>query len=295
MNRSFKTFFTFIFFSFFLFAQKDTKTTKYLILHADDLGLSHSVNKATFQALENRSISSASLMVPCPWFLEAAETIKEKPDLDIGIHLTLTAEWKDYKWGGVSPSNEIASLLDKNGYFYPTVEEVVQHAKPAEIEKELKAQIEKAMAMGVKPTHLDSHMGTLFATPELFMIYIKLGQIYHLPVFLPRDAAEAKPELFSLLDKNQILIDHYDMMEKNREAKNWISFYEGLIKELKPGLNQIIIHLALDNEEMKAVCRSHDDFGSAWRQNDLNTVQSKAFKKILKENRIKLIGWKDVK
>ncbi len=295
MYKPFKILLPFFLFTFFLFAQNNAKSNKYLILHADDLGLSHSVNKATFQALNNGSVSSASLMVPCPWFLEAANIISKKPDLDIGIHLTLTAEWKDYKWGGVAPSDEISSLLDGNGYFYPTVKEVIQHAKPEEVEKELRAQIDKAIALGVKPTHLDSHMGTLFATPEMFMIYIKMSKLYHIPIFLPKNAAEARPELFSLLDKDQILIDYYNMMEQKRDPKEWLSFYKGVIKELKPGINQIIVHLSFDDEEMKAVCKFHDDYGSKWRENDLKTVENKAFKKYLKDNKIVLTGWKDLK
>ena len=279
----------------FLIAFSGISQEKLLILHADDLGLAHSVNKATFQALDNGDISSASLMVPCPWSTEAAAVIRENKNYDIGIHLTLTSEWDNYKWGGVAPAGEIPSLLDKDGFFYATVAEVVQHAKPAEVEKELRAQIDRAIQFGVTPTHLDSHMGTLFARPEFFQIYLKLGKIYNIPVFLPKGAAYKQPQLSALVDMDELLIDQYYMMEQNRPADQWLPFYTTLLDKMPTGVNLIIVHLAYDNEEMQAVCKGHEDFGAVWRENDLNTVKSKAFKKALKTNNIKLTGWKDLK
>ncbi len=149
------------------------KDAKLLILHADDIGVSHSVNAATIAAFEKKGITSASIQVPCPWFLEIATYAKAHPELDWGIHLTLTAEWKYYKWGGVLPADQISSLLDKDGYFYNSVEDFAQHAKPQEVEAELRAQIERALAFGIKITHLDSHMGALYATPEFTQILFK--------------------------------------------------------------------------------------------------------------------------
>ena len=105
-------------------------------------------------------------MVPCPWFFEFAEYAKVHKDLDIGVHITLTAEWDDFKWDGVLASSEIPSLLTEDGYFYASVEEVVKNADPLEVGKEINAQIERALAFGINPTHIDTHMGTVAATPE---------------------------------------------------------------------------------------------------------------------------------
>ena len=270
------------------------KNAKLLIVHADDAGLSHSVNTATIKAFEESGISSASIMVPCPWFPEIAAYAKKNPQYDFGLHLTLTAEWKNFQWGGVLSAKEIPSLLDKNGFFYTTSEEVAAKANPKEVEKELMAQVERAMAFGVKPTHLDSHMGSLFSTPELFQVYLKVGAAYDLPVFLPLNAVKGYPQLLPLIDEGLIAVDHFFMMESNRPTNEWTAYYQNIVKNLGPGLNEIIIHLAIDDNEMQAVTIDHPNFGSIWRQNDLNTVLSEDFKSTLKKNNIKLITWKQI-
>lgn len=271
------------------------KDTKLLIIHADDIGLAHSVNLATVKAFESSSINSASIMVPCPWFQEIAKYAKHNPEYDFGIHLTLTSEWKNYRWGGVLPASEIPSLLDNDGFFYRTSEEVAKNADPAEVEKELKAQVERALAFGVQPTHIDSHMGSLFTTPELFNVYLKVSKIYNLPIFFPMNAAQGYPTILKQIDDNQIIIDNYYMMNINRKTHEWTAFYQNIIKQLKPGINELIIHLAIDNNEMQAVTIDHADFGSTWRQNDLNTVMSKEFKSALKKHNIKLITWGEIR
>jgi predicted glycoside hydrolase/deacetylase ChbG (UPF0249 family) len=166
-----------------------------LIVHADDIGLARSVNIASAKAFESGAITSGSVMVPSPWFLDFAAYYEEHQPLDVGIHITLTAEWDYYKWGGISPAGEIPSLLDENGYFYSTVEEVGMHAEPAEVEREIRAQIERALALGIRPTHLDTHMGSVMATPELVQIYQKLGKEYNLPVLMiPRSWLQDIPD-----------------------------------------------------------------------------------------------------
>lgn len=270
------------------------KNTKLLIIHADDIGLAHSVNTATIKAFEDGGINSASIMVPCPWFPEIAAYAKAHTKYDFGLHLTLNAEWENYRWGGVSSATEIPSLLDENEFFYRSVEEIVKYANPNEVEKELIAQVERALAFGVKPTHLDNHMGSLFSTPELFQIYLKIGKMYNLPVFIPMAAKNHYPELMELAGDHQVIVDKYMMMNTNRPVTEWNDFYLDIIQQLKPGLNELIVHLAIDNSEAKAVMINHADFGSTWRQNDLNTLLSKEFKDALKDNNIKLITWKEI-
>ena len=158
--------------TFFLLSQDNIATrlgypadSRLLIIHADDLGVSHSENQASFEAIDNGSVNSASVMMPTPWVLEAVEYARANPEThDFGLHLVLSSEWKHYKWGPVSSKDQVSSLVDEHGYFH---KDCISGIDLAEVERELIAQIDRAYAMGLEPTHLDSHMGCLFQTPEL--------------------------------------------------------------------------------------------------------------------------------
>jgi predicted glycoside hydrolase/deacetylase ChbG (UPF0249 family) len=270
--------------------------SKLLIIHADDMGLAHSVNTACIRAFENKGITSGSIMVPCPWAPEIEAWAKDHAGLDIGIHLTLTAEWDLYKWGGITSSDQIKSLLDTNNYFYPSVELLGKTAKGTEAEKELRAQIDRAIASGVHPTHLDTHMGSVLASPELVKIYLGLSDIYHLPVLFPRAYLSwFPPEMAKSLESKIFLLDNLFMLEPKMISGKWIDAYRKGMESMKPGLNQMIVHLAVDNEEMQAITKGHDDYGSAWRQHDLDLVSSPEFKQLLKENHVILITWKQIR
>ncbi len=269
---------------------------KLLIIHADDIGLAQSVNQASITAYENRGISSGSIMVPCPWTNDFARYYKENPKVDVGIHITLTAEWDYYKWGGILPASEISSLLDENGYFYATVEEVGQHALPEEVEKEIRAQIDRAISLGIQPSHLDSHMGSVLAKPELIEIYMKLGMEYQLPVFVPRMMLMGVPEEMREMVKEEfVLVESFFMLNEQKPGISWLEAYAEMVEKMGPGLNQLIVHVAIDNAEMQSVAINHPDFGSAWRQNDLDLLSSKKFRELLKKNDIQLVGWKEIK
>jgi predicted glycoside hydrolase/deacetylase ChbG (UPF0249 family) len=272
------------------------RESKLLIIHADDMGLSHSVNTACIKAFENKGITSGSIMVPCPWAPEIEAWAKDNPGMDIGIHLTLTAEWNLYKWGGISSSDQILSLLERNNYFYPSVEELGKTAKGAEAEKELRAQIDRAIASGVRPTHLDTHMGSVLANPELVKVYLGLSEAYHLPILFPRAyLGMLPPDISKSLGSQVFLLDNLFMLDEKMVTQNWIDAYRKGIESMKPGLNQMIVHLAVDNDEMKAITQGHDGYGSAWRQKDLDLVSGKEFRDLLKANNIILIGWKQVR
>jgi len=271
------------------------ENAKLLIIHADDIGLAQSVNEASKIAFNKKGITSGSIMVPCPWFADFADYAKKHSELDIGIHLTLTSEWKNYKWGGVSASNEIQSILDKNGYFYSSNEELVKKANPVEVEKEIRAQIERAISFGINPTHIDTHMGSMAISPEIIQLYLKMGKEYNLPVFLPADMVKANPGFSEMLGQNPVLVDNYYMINSGEYPDKWNELYNQIIMDLKPGLNQLIVHVAIDNDEMQAVTIDHPDFGSAWRQRDLDYIVSKEFKSILKKNNIYCISWKEIK
>jgi chitin disaccharide deacetylase len=269
--------------------------TKLLIIHADDMGLSNSTNLAVIKAFASGSITSGSVMVPCPWAPEIAAYVKAHPGLDVGIHFTLNAEWKYYKCGGVLPSCDIKSLVDKEGNFFPTVQQVAFFAKPEDVEKELRAQIDRAIAMGIKPTHLDSHMGSMYVSPAVFRTAMRVAGEYQLPVSLPLNLVKtAAPFLLNEITPDMVGVDNFLMLDGNALGGDWNVLYAGLVNSLIPGLNEIVVHLSYDNDEMKAITVEHDDYGSAWRQRDLDLVTSEAFKKLLKDNQVQLVTWKQI-
>jgi hypothetical protein len=270
------------------------RDAKLLIVHADDLAVAHSEDAASFEALDKHAATSASIMVPCPWLTEVADYAKAHPDADLGLHLTLTSEWKTYRWGPVESKDKVPSLMDSSGSLWPETEPGRQHIKADEAEREIRAQIEHAMAMGIHPTHLDSHMGMLFDRADLFAVYVKVAREYKLPFLAFLDSNTSK-ELSSLLAPNDVLINGIVIASPAVPAVDWKSFYLNAIKNLKPGVTEFIVHLGHDDAELQAVMVDHPDYGSAWRQRDLDAVTSPEFKKAIEENHVILVGWKDLK
>ena len=272
-----------------------SKNAKLLVIHADDIGVAHSVNAASIDAFKKKGITSGSIMVPCAWFPEIASYATAHPDFDLGIHVTLTAEWKHYKWGGVLSAKQIPSLLNKEGFFYATVEEFAKNAKLSEVEMEIRAQIDRAIAFGIKPSHLDSHMGSLFASPDLFRIFQKIGREYKMPVLIPMNMMrQVAPQLEAVVEPGQVTLTQLFSLWSNLEPEKWNQAYHQFILQLSPGLNEIIVHLAYDNEEMQAITIDHPDFGSQWRQRDYNFVITEELKTLLKKTNTYLVTWRDV-
>jgi predicted glycoside hydrolase/deacetylase ChbG (UPF0249 family) len=267
--------------------------SKLLIVHADDLGVAHSVDAASFDALDKNGVTSGSIMAPCPWLNEVAAYAKNHPNADLGLHLTLTSEWKIYRWGPVESKDKVASLLDPSGYLWPETGPAAQNIKAEEAEREIRGQVDRAIAAGIHPTHLDSHMGVLFARPDLFAAYVKVAHDYHLP-FLTVRVADERAKLLSLLSEKDAIVDVIVMANPAVHADQWKEFYGTAIKNLKPGLSEMIVHLGHDDAELQAVTIDHPDFGSAWRQRDYDFVTSPVFKKVLEENHIVLIKWRDL-
>lgn len=265
--------------------------SKLLIVHADDLAVAHSVDSASFDALDRNAVTSASIMVPCPWITEVAAYSEAHPDADLGLHLTLTSEWKTYRWGPVDSRNQVTSLLDPAGTFWSETGQVATNAKPQEAEREIRAQIDRAIALGIHPTHLDSHMGSLFSTPELFATFVKVAHDYHLP-FLAVRVTDERAKLLSLLSDKDVVLDALVMAGPDVHREQWKLFYLNAVRDLKPGITEMIVHLGHDDAELQAVTMDHPDYGSAWRQRDYDLVTSPEFKKAIQDNHVILVKWK---
>ncbi|TXG34726.1 polysaccharide deacetylase family protein [Seonamhaeicola maritimus] len=266
------------------------RNSKMLIIHADDLGVSHSENMASFEAIENGFVNSASVMMPTPWVLEAVEYVKKNPSThDFGLHLVLTSEWKNYRWGPVSSINEVPSLINKHGYFHNACSPSV---KPEDVEQELRAQIDRAYAMGLNPTHLDSHMGCVFfISTEVLEVYLSMGQQYNLPVLV----GSRIPKALIIKYDVKVIVDEILGMSEDEYNNGPSAYYVNALKSLKPGLSTILIHPAYNNEEMKGMTVDHPDWGSEWRQKDFDFFMSDTCKKLLEEEKIVLVTWREIK
>ena len=267
------------------------RDSKLLIIHADDLGFAHSADAASFDALNSGAITSASIMMPTPWVTEVAAYAKAHPEADLGLHLTLTSEWETYRWDGLAPTDKVPSLYDPDGTLPNDESIVAKRARPEEVERELRAQVQRALALGIKPTHLDSHMGSLFTTPALFNVYTKVAREYHLPFLAVRQGFGAGD--FKLTPKD-VVLDAVVIAGGDVPRDKWKEFYLNAINNLKPGVTELIIHLGHDDAELQAVTVNHEPYGSAWRQRDYDVVNSAEFKKALADNHVILIKWRDL-
>ena len=293
------------------------RDAKLLIIHGDDIGVSHSVNIASFDGYKNNAINSGSAMIPSPWIKEVAAFHKKNPNYDIGLHLTLTAEWKNYKWDGVSSSNEITSLLNTDFEFYDNTSDVNKNADPEEVRKELQAQIDFSRQIGLNPTHIDSHMGALAVNKKLWRVYIEVGHKNKLVSMVTKtralnlfDDEFPMPNYIVPVNDIYMLYPGADrtfleesfgedlassvIVEDIYKYDDWYELYSNKIKSLKPGLNVFLLHLGYNNEELKAVTIDHPEYGSLWRQLDYDVFNSKEIKQLLKKEDIKLVTWGEI-
>jgi predicted glycoside hydrolase/deacetylase ChbG (UPF0249 family) len=214
------------------------KDAKLFIVYMDDTGMSHSVNMAIMAAFEKNNKVSGSIMVPCPSFFEIAEFAKNHPNLDIEVHFTLTSEWEFYKWGGVLPKNEISSLLNKVGYFYPAIEDIGINTHSDEAEKELRAQIEREISFGVSPSQIDTHNGSIAKVPDGLSIMLKLSKEF---ILLPFDIK---------------MVGVFALKSETAASVSWNEAYRKYIEGLRLGLNRMIVQVGFDNDEMQGICKS---------------------------------------
>lgn len=275
---------------------------RYVIIHADDAGMSHSVNRATIDAMEKGIVSSASIMVPCAWFKEIAAYAKEHPEKDFGIHLTLNCEWDNYRWGPVAPRASVPSLIDEEGYLWGGVPEVVANAKASEVETELRAQIQRALDFGVPVSHLDTHMGAVVSRPDLVEVYVKLGIEFDVPVFFIRrlnvGVAATNPQirargmqLVEALDKHKLpVLDYMTQYYTKGSLEKKKAMYLKAIADTEPGVRYVIIHCGYDNEELQAITTS-----SKLRDTDRRVFCDPEFIEAVKQTGVEIVDWKQVR
>ena len=235
-------------------------TEKVLIINGDDTGMCHTANVATTDALEHGLLTSATLMVPCPWFPEMVEYAKAHPQVSFGLHLTQTSEWQKYRWGPVASRDQVPGLIDPDGYFWHETPQVYLKATPAEALIESRAQIRKALAAGVDVTHLDSHMGVLQYLPAYLEVYLQLAVEFDLPVRMASQAAfdaGGFPQWRSRFAEKGILFTDdfiHDMMYEGADSvKGW---WMKRLAELKPGVTEIFIHAGQPTDELKNITGS---------------------------------------
>lgn len=292
------------------------KGAKVLILHVDDGGMSWDSNQGVIQAMEKGVANSVSVMMTCPWVPGLVHYLKEHPNVDAGLHLTLTSEWKDYRWGPLSGKNTTPGLVDNEGALWASVEDVVKNAKADEVEAEVRAQLARARTMGFEPTHLDSHMGTLFASPEFLQRYMKVGIENQIPVMFPGGhntmigkQTNATPETIQqmtaggqmLWNAGLPVLDDlhnssydwpYPRNKKLTDAelqKFATTRYIETIRELKAGLTMVIMHCSAPTEVFQHITDS-----GIIRKGDLLAMTDPAFKKFLQQEGIVLTTWREV-
>ena len=276
--------------------------TKVVIFHVDDAGMSCDSNRGTIKAIEEGMATSTSIMMPCPWVPQMAAYLKDHPLMEAGIHLTLTSEWNNYRWGPLVGKPAAPGLVDLQGYFWPTAKDVLAHATVEEVEKEVRAQIDKAAAMGIAPTHLDSHMWTCFYQPFIESC-VKIGIEKKIPVlmigghmqYLGAEVGEQRPLLQAMSEMvwkaGMPVID--DLVIQPTNAPDYEQMKQQLMKllgDMKPGITQIVVHCTAPTEAFAQI----SDSGKT-RQAELRLMLDPDIRELLKKEGIVLTSWRELK
>lgn len=269
-------------------------TDRLLIINVDDVGGSHAANAAAIDALENGLATSATIMVPCPWFPEIAAYAKTRPQSDFGLHLAHTSEWRGYKWGPVASRNEVPGLVDPQGYLWPDIFSVYKNSSPEQAYTEARAQIQKALAAGIDVTHLDSHMGALQYDDRYFQVYRRLGKEFDLPLRMGSQevlAAGGGGHQRGQLDGDGVIYTDY-LIHGGRKAGEPIkTYWKRMLQDLKPGVTELYIHAALAGDEIKHITASWFDRVA---EHELFTTDPE-IRQMLESQNVKLIGYRPLR
>ena len=251
-----------------------------VLLRCDDIGMCHAVNMAAAKALTSGLPLSFSVMFGCPWYQEAVELLKQHPEVAVGVHLTLNAEWKHYRWGPVAGALSVPSLVDSNGLFFGSRDLFFSHNPgTAEVERELRAQIERALRSSLRIDYVDYHMGTAVSTPELRELVEKLADEYHLGI--SRYFGEADAGTWYAAPPGQKLDSLVAVTRRLSPDTTWL----------------MVFHIGLDTQEMQALV-DLNSFGlpevSKHRNAELDALTSKEFQRVSKEGGLRFITYRDL-
>jgi len=271
-----------------------------VILNADDFGMCDSTNRAIAALLHDGIIDSTSLMTACPWMKSAAETARLHPEFDVGIHLTLTSEWKNYKWGPVSAWDPDDIRLDDLGY-YSAETPAIAHANPNWVWSECRAQVEAALKLGVDLTHMDNHMTVLHGPVGISRgeaIMIELAAEYGLPLRLPRHPLEFIPHEESFIrmaDKLGVVLPDYlavlpFFLQEGEGYETVKRQAADTLRGLKPGVTELIFHPSRATDELKAITGTW-----AIRQMEYDVFRDPDLQELLRTENIRRIRWRDLR
>ena len=272
-----------------------------LILHIDDMGFCHAANAASLACLTEGSATCASILVNGPWFQEAVQMAKANPQLDLGVHLTLTAEYPTYRWPALSSRDPETGLLDADGYLWATREDAVRKVTVAAAESEMRAQIDGALAAGIDVTHIDTHMGSV-VHPKFLGSYLRLAHEYGVPAFLPRitrdrlqalgegDMADEFLQVLAMIDTDQVPTLDDIIIETLVPKTSKHDFYRDLIKGVQPGLTHLLFHPAVAGAELEAIADTH-----ASRHADYEAFLDRSLRDFAESLGIHLVGYRDLK
>ncbi|MDP2338308.1 MAG: ChbG/HpnK family deacetylase [Bacteroidota bacterium] len=278
------------------------KGKKVLLLHIDDAGMCPEANAATEKYIEKGDLTSAAVMMPCVNAEAMIAWANKHPLADIGAHLTLTSEWQNYRWGPVSDPAKIPGLVDPFGKFYHEVPEVVMHASAKEVEVEIRAQIEKSIALGHRPTHIDTHMGTLYGSPEYVKVFLKVAEEYHIPgniidlsdpqvaSFFRKAGYPITDEVISNVGEYRLpKLDNFSSVPEGKTYEEKRGNFFNLVKSLNPGLTEIIFHPAALSENLKSIT-------GTWQQRvwESELFADPVVKQFFMDEGIVITNWKEI-
>jgi predicted glycoside hydrolase/deacetylase ChbG (UPF0249 family) len=281
-----------------------TDNDRLVIIHTDDIGMCHASVQAFKDLWEFGTITAGAVMVPCPWFPAVVQMCRENPEMDMGVHATLNAEWGAYRWSPLSTRDQTSGLLDANGYFHQWQPAVYENAKPEAVELEVNAQIERALAAGIDITHVDSHMGTIMS-PLFIQSYIQAAASRLLPNMLPRIDAKGI-EIFGMsTNEMQVYVPIMEQLismgvpmlngllampldEPNPDRQ--IETAKHLLGNLPVGISHFILHPSIDTSELHSIAPDWES-----RVANYKTFMSDELKKFIEREDIKPIGYRQIR
>jgi predicted glycoside hydrolase/deacetylase ChbG (UPF0249 family) len=237
-------------------------------------------------------LTSGSAMVPCAWFPEIAAYAQAHPQADIGLHLTLTSERPAYRWGPVASRDLVPTLVDADGFFPRTPAAALARMDPRQVEIELRAQIARARALGLQPTHLDAHHGILYSSAPLWAVLRRIARELGVPVRMARERLPEYRKLGLVLDEREILLDRIVTISADVPPERWGAFYADFLRTLPAGVTELVIHPGRADDELRAATADRPGWGAEWRQRDLDFVTGPELRRMVREQEIELVTWR---